>query len=87
MTVWHELYAGRRFDPDDEGPGFEGSSTRTARRTGGGNAANGFHSMSSGGMALKSASPGWCDLTIAFSYVEQESRREFPIIYLFLSLI
>ena len=41
------------------GPGFVGSPTSTARRAGGGNAGNGFQSMSSGRTDLKSLSPGW----------------------------
>src|SRR5271165_18378 len=36
-----------------------------ARRTDGGNAGNGFQSISSGRTDLKTASPGWCALTIA----------------------
>jgi hypothetical protein len=43
----------------------EGWPTTTARRTEGGNAGNGFQSISSCRIALKAAWPGWCVRTIA----------------------
>src|SRR5208282_5719976 len=47
------------------GPGFEGSPTTTASRTDGGNAGNGFQSISSGRTDLKTAWPGWWACSIA----------------------
>src|SRR4051795_13248667 len=46
-------------------PGPDGSPRTTARRTGGGNAGNRFHSTSSGRTALKRAWPGWWARAIA----------------------
>src|SRR5581483_738990 len=45
------------------GAGSDGCPTMTARRTDAGNAANGFQSISSDKIALKTSCPGWCDRT------------------------
>src|SRR6266567_763024 len=47
------------------GPGCVGSPTSTASRASGGNAGNGFQSMSSGRIDLKFDSPGWWGRTMA----------------------
>jgi hypothetical protein len=59
VPVRHQLDAGWHFDPDH--------ATTTARRTEGGNAGNGFQSMSSGRTDLKTAWPGCWVRTICNS--------------------
>jgi len=47
----------------------------TARRTAGGSAANGFQSMSSGAIALKTACPDWCDRMFSVTGTSQAILR------------
>src|ERR1700751_4801335 len=55
MLVRHQFRAVGHLDPDHVRPGSVGWPTRTARQAPGGNAGNGFQSISSGRITLKSA--------------------------------
>ena len=58
VLVRHQLDARGHLDPDDVGPGSEGSPTRIAKRADGGKAGKGFQSISSGRTDLKMAWSG-----------------------------
>ena len=59
VLVRHQLRAVGRFDPDCVRTGSKGRPTTTASRTEGGNAGNGFQSISSGRKVLKTSCPSW----------------------------